>query len=501
MCDYVIIVVGFDLQWIVVVMFFGMFQVFNVCVECCDWYVLLGWIVLFWEGKDGSCVSYIFSELKVFFGCFVNFFQVQGVCLGDCVVGLLLCMFEFLVIIFGVWCLGVVYQLLFIVFGLKVIEYCVVIVGSKVLVIDVVNCDKFDEFVDLFLVVIVGGLKGQGICCGDFSFWVELECYLVEFELVLCSGEDLFLMMFIFGIIGLVKLVLVLFKVIFVFVGYLCEVVDLCFEDVFWNFVDLGWVYGFYYVVVGFFVMGYLIIFYEGLFSVESICWIICDYGIINFVGLFIVYCLLMVVGVVVEIVLKGCLCVVSSVGELLILEVICWFVDRFGIIIYDYYGQIELGMVLCNYYVLVYLVWVGVVGFVCFGYWVVVLDDDFNELLFGQLGIFVFDWWCLLLMWFFGYQGLEIVVFVGDYYLSGDIVEFNEDGSISFVGCVDDVIIIFGYWVGLFDVESVLIEYLVVMEVVVIGKFDLECIELVKVFVVFCVGYWLMLELVDVLQ
>ena len=40
--------------------------------------------------------------------------------------------------------------------------------------------------------------------------------------------------------------------------------------------------------------------------------------------------------------------------------------------------------------------------------------------------------------MWFPGYQGLETAAFVGDYYLSGDTVELNEDGSISFVGRAD---------------------------------------------------------------
>ncbi|MGV8553802.1 AMP-binding protein, partial [Pseudomonas aeruginosa] len=42
-------------------------------------------------------------------------------------------------------------------------------------------------------------------------------------------------------------------------------------------------------------------------------------------------------------------------------------------------------------------------------------------------------------LMWFPGYQGLETAAFVGDYYLSGDTVELNEDGSISFVGRADE--------------------------------------------------------------
>lgn len=85
--------------------------------------------------------------------------------------------------------------------------------------------------------------------------------------------------------------------------------------------------------------------------------------------------------------------------------------------------------------------------------------------------------------MWFIGYFGQ--LWLLGCYYCIGDSVEFVVDGLVSFIGWLDDVIILLGYWIGLFDVESVLIEYLVVIEVVVIGVFDFEWIELVKVFVV----------------
>ena len=103
--------------------------------------------------------------------------------------------------------------------------------------------------------------------------------------------------------------------------------------------------------------------------------------------------------------------------------------------------------------------------------------------------------------MWFPGYQGLETAAFVGDYYLSGDTVELNEDGSISFVGRADDVITTSGYRVGPFDVESALIEHPAVMEAAVIGKPDPARTELVKAFVVLCAGHRPTPELADELQ
>ncbi|HUS42854.1 MAG TPA: hypothetical protein VMY16_09325 [Ilumatobacteraceae bacterium] len=52
-------------------------------------------------------------------------------------------------------------------------------------------------------------------------------------------------------------------------------------------------------------------------------------------------------------------------------------------------------------------------------------------------------------LVFFDGYVGAEGQGWVGDYYLTGDTVEQNEDGSISFVGRSDDVIPSAGHRIG----------------------------------------------------
>lgn len=247
--------------------------------------------------------------------------------------------------------------------------------------------------------------------------------------------------------------------------------------------------------------MGHPTTFYEGPFSVESTCRIIRDYGITNLAGSPTAYRLLMAAGAAAETALKGRLRAVSSAGEPLTPEVIRWFADRLGTTIHDHYGQTELGMVLCNHHALAHPVRVGAAGFACPGHRVVVLDDDLNELPPGQPGILALDRRRSPLMWFPGYQGLETAAFVGDYYLSGDTVELNEDGSISFVGRADDVITTSGYRVGPFDVESALIEHPAVMEAAVIGKPDPERTELVKAFVVLCAGHRPTPELADELQ
>jgi acetyl-CoA synthetase len=87
--------------------------------------------------------------------------------------------------------------------------------------------------------------------------------------------------------------------------------------------------------------------------------------------------------------------------------------------------------------------------------------------------------------MWFSGYWQQDTPAIADGYYRTGDTVELEPDGSISFVGRADDVITSSGYRIGPFDVESALIEHPAVIEAAVIGKPDPERTEIVKAYVV----------------
>ncbi|MFP6847240.1 MAG: acyl-CoA synthetase [Pseudomonas sp.] len=485
MQDYLSAARDFDLPSTAATTLTGSLDALNACIECCDRHALPGRIALFWESRDGSSASYTFCELQKQASRFANYLHAQGVRPGDCVAGMLPRNVELLITILGTWRLGAVYQPLFTAFGPKAIEHRLQGSGAKVVVTDGANRGKFDEVEDAPLLVTVAGAKGQGIQRGDFSFWAELERHSDEFEPVLRSAEDPFLMMFTSGTTGLAKPVLVPLKAILAFVGYMREAVDLRPEDAFWNLADPGWAYGLYYAVTGPLAMGHPTTFYEGAFTVESTCRIIRKYGITNLAGSPTAYRLLLAAKAQVEPLLRGHLRAVSSAGEPLSPEVIRWFADGLATTIHDHYGQTELGMVLCNHHALAHPVRLGAAGFAMPGHRVVVLDEQHCELPHGQPGILALDRARSPLFWFPGYQGMPTKAFVGDYYLSGDTVELNEDGSISFVGRSDDVITTSGYRVGPFDVESALIEHPAVIEAAVIGKPDPERTELVKAFVV----------------
>lgn len=79
---------------------------------------------------------------------------------------------------------------------------------------------------------------------------------------------------------------------------------------------------------------------------------------------------------------------------------------------------------------------------------------------------------------------------FVGELYLTGDLVKRDSDGYYWFVGRADDVIKSAGHLIGPFEVESVLMEHPAVVEAGVIGKPDPVLGEMVKAFVTLKPGF-----------
>ena len=490
MRDYQTATADFDYQQAAQAGLKGTLTALNACVECCDRHALPGRIALFWEGRDGSSAIYTFSELQDKAARFANFLLTQGVRRGDKVAALLPRNVELLITLFATWRIGAVYQPLFTAFGPKSIEHRLSGSGAKLVVTDAANRDKLSEVADCPAIVTVGGPKGQGIVRGDFSFWAELDNYPAYCEPVLLTGEDPFLLMFTSGTTGPAKPLEVPLKAIIAFQNYTRDAVDLRPEDAFWNVADPGWAYGLYFGITGPLGMGHPITFYDGPFTVESTCRIIEKYGITNLTGSPTAYRLLIAAGEAFASKIKGRLRVVSSAGDPLNPEVIRWFADNLGVTILDHYGQTEMGMVLCNHHGLEHPVHIGSAGFASPGHRIVVLDEQQRELDIGQPGILALDRSRSPMFWFNGYQGFETRAFVGQYYLSGDTVELNPDGSISFVGRSDDVITTSGYRVGPFDVESALVEHPAVVEAAVVGKPCPERTEVVKAFVVLNARY-----------
>ncbi|MBH3456416.1 acyl-CoA synthetase [Pseudomonas monteilii] len=484
MRDYAEAARAFDHANAVTAALHGNLEALNACVECCDRHAGSGKLALIYEDRDGNSARYSFDQLKAQAARFANVLKAQGVEAGDRVAGLMPRTPELLVTILATWRLGAVYQPLFTAFGPKAIEHRLEQSHARVVVTDSQNRAKLDDVQACPTIITVRARSGE------LDFQQCLERAADACEPVMRSGNDPFLLMFTSGTTGPAKPLEVPLRAIVAFQGYMRDAIELLPEDNFWNLADPGWAYGLYYAVTGPLSLGHATTFYDGPFSVESCARVIDKLGITNLAGSPTAYRLLIAAGNEFSAPIKGRLRVVSSAGEPLNPEVIRWFSDELGVTIHDHYGQTELGMVLCNHHGLRHPVHLGSAGFAIPGHRIVVVDEQGNELPAGQPGILAVDREQSPLCWFGGYQGLPTKSFVGKYYLSGDTVELNQDGSISFVGRSDDVITTSGYRVGPFDVESALIEHPAVIEAAVIGKPDPERTELIKAFVVLARGY-----------
>lgn len=475
----------------------GSLEALNACVECCDRHVGGNRIALNWEGRDGRSAQYSFEQLQHSAARLANVLRAQGIGVGDRVAGLMPRTAELLITVLATWRLGAVYQPLFTAFGPKAIEHRLEQSGAKVVVTEPLNRSKLDEVHDCPAIICVGAAPGSS----DIDFHSALAAASDYCEPVMLGADAPFLLMFTSGTTGPAKPLEVPLRAIVAFQGYMRDAIDLRPEDNFWNLADPGWAYGLYYAVTGPLALGHATTFFDGPFSVESTCRVTNKYAISNLAGSPTAYRLLIAAGSEFSAPIKGRLRVLSSAGEPLNPEVIRWFADELAVTIHDHYGQTELGMVLCNHHGLQHPVHLGSAGFAIPGHRIVVLDEQYNELPAGQPGILAVDREQSPLCWFAGYHGLPTKAFVGKYYLSGDTVELNNDGSISFVGRSDDVITTSGYRVGPFDVESALIEHPAVIEAAVVGKPDPERTELIKAFVVLAQGKQPSEELAEALK
>ena len=77
-----------------------------------------------------------------------------------------------------------------------------------------------------------------------------------------------------------------------------------------------------------------------------------------------------------------------------------------------------------------------------------------------------------------------------GEWYLTGDRAQVDDDGYFWFVGRADDVISSGAYRIGPFEVESALLEHPAVAESAVVGSPDPDRGNVVKAFVVLRPGY-----------
>lgn len=454
----------------------------NACVECCDRHVGTNNVAVSWANAAGERGTCTFEDLQARSAQVANLLTQHGVQPGDRVAGLLPRIPELVELILGVFRLGAVYQPMMTAFGSKAIEERLNASGAKVVVTDAANRPKLKGLPSNPLVMCLTGDAPVG---RDIDYASAVGSQPEQFDPVMRRGTDALLMMSTSGTTGPPKRVQVPIRSLPAFSAYMQFGLDLQPDDVFWNMADPGWAYGLYYAVIGPLLEGHQTTLYNGTLSTETTSSLIDQFGVTNLAGAPNDYRMIMAGGDTAARALADNLRVASSAGEPLNPEIAHWFNEQVGCDLYDQYGQTEVGMVLGNHHGLQHKVTSGSVGFALPGFRLDVVDEKGQPVpprAQGTLAVHRFD---SPLFFFDGYEGSETEGWVGDYYSTGDTVEQNEDGSISFVGRSDDVISSAGYRIGPFDVESCLLEHDAVAESAAVGKPDQQGGELVAAFVV----------------
>jgi len=427
-----------------------------------------------------------------------------GVGRGDCVGVLMGKSEELIVALVAIWRLGAVHVPLFTAFAPPAIAMRLTGSAAKVVIVDGDQRAKLDPSEGIpadapWRIVTVGGDRRNGDLAFDDLLGTEGTV-----ETVSVGGDAPFIMVFTSGTTGAAKGVPTPVRALAHMVAYMEYGLDVRPEDAYWCGADPGWAYGLFYAIVAPLAMGRPSILLHAGSSPELTWQVLAQLQVTNFTAAPTVYRALRNTPGSGTVSLRCA----SSIGEPLNPDLIPWAEATLGTPIRDQYGQTELGMVVANG-------WhpdirrdikPGSMGYPMPGHHVTVLCDDRDEPAApGTLGRVAVDTTAPLFA-FGGYHNAPDKTaerFTADrrWYLTGDSAAWDDDGALFFSSRDDDVIIMAGYRIGPFDVESVLVTHPDVAEAAAIGVPDEMRGEVLEAFVVLRPGVTASPELTNGLQ
>lgn len=403
---------------------------------------------------------------------------------------------ELIVTMLGIWRLGAVHVPLFTAFAPPAIVARLLPSKTKVVICDAGQRAKLNPSADIpadasWTIVVAGNHHaGKG---RDLLLEELLDAETPGFPAAARGLDEPLVHLFTSGTTGTPKAVPVPVKALAAFGIYMEYGLDVREGDVFWNAADPGWAYGLYYGVLGPMVIGRRNLLLHAAFDVALTWKVLETFKVTNLAAAPTVYRAMR--SGESHAPAEGALSlrVCSSAGEPLNPEVVAWAQQRLGVPVRDHYGQTELGMAIVNgwHRDIVEDLKPGSMGRAMPGFSVAVLEQgNVTPAPVGVQGRVAIDVPKSPLMWFTGYANDPARTgerFSRDrrWYFSGDVASLDEEGSFFFSSRDDDVIIMAGYRIGPFEVESVLVSHPDVAEAAVIGVPDELRGEVLEAYVV----------------
>ncbi len=453
-------------------------------------------LALVQEDAQGEVNTLTYAELEAESAKLAGWFAERGLGVGDRIACMLPRSPQLLVAVLATWRIGAVYQPLFTAFGPDAVDYRLGRADTRLVITDHANRFKFDGLTQCPPVLAVGGPDAEH---GDDQDWADALAHSpIQATPPRLSRDAPFLQMFTSGTVGKPKGVAVPLSAMTAFALYMELAVDLRETDSFWNMADPGWAYGLYYAIAGPLLLGVTTHFCEAGFSAEGALAFMKRHRITNFAAAPTAYRLMKASGLFDNAHETLELRAASSAGEPLNTEVVTWVERSLGCPVMDHYGQTETGMTCNNHHALDHPKHVGAMGVPMPGYRLAILDAEYNELPAGEPGVLAVDIENSPAHFFPGYTWQEKHPFAEGYYLTGDVVIKNEDGTFQFAGRDDDIITTAGYRVGPTDVENSVMTHPAVAESAAVGQPDEIRGEIIKSYVVLREGFEASDELAD---
>ncbi|MBU6267612.1 MAG: AMP-binding protein [Sphingomonadales bacterium] len=445
---------------------------------------------------DLSARDLTYGELRDESERFAAGLAALGVGPGDRVATLMGKSRRYLVALMAIWRLGAVHVPLFTAFAPAAIAYRLRGSDAKVVLCDAGQRAKLAPGDDMPAQapwqVVSTGTPGDGA----HGFDDLLASTGPRPAAVAMGGDAPLIHIYTSGTTGNPKGVLVPIRALASFQAYAEFGLGLVADDIYWCAADPGWAYGLYYGVLATFMTGVRSVLFEGGFSAEKTLAILADHGVTNFAAAPTVYRSLRGAGLAAPPGLA--LRAASSAGEPLTPDVNAWAEGALGVTVHDHYGQTEAGMLINNHHhpLVRRPIRPKSMGHAMPGWHATVLADDADrELPPGETGRVVMDVARSPLLWFDGYDGDPAKVAGklsadGRWYLTGDTGSRDEDGTFHFSSRDDDVIIMAGYRIGPFEVESAMASHPAVAECAVIAVPDDVRGEVIEAYAVLAAGH-----------
>jgi acetyl-CoA synthetase len=434
---------------------------------------------------DGTQRDYNWAELAGLSNKMANFLQSHGINRGERIGILLSQCVEAAISHVAAWKMGAVSIPLFSLFGEQALSFRLNDCGAKVIVTESIHLTKIevirDQLPELKLIVVIDGDGNDE----TVDLWRGLEQASDHFEILDTAAIDPAYIVYTSGTTGNPKgalqghrSLLGHIPAVEFFHDFLPQT-----DDLMWTPADWAWIGGLMNCLMGAWFHGVPVLAHRApKYDPKHALELMAKYKVRN---TFMPPTALKLMQAIPDIPSYGVnLRTIACAGEPMGAKLLDWGRKSFGVTLNEFYGQTECNLVVANCQKIMSIK-PGSMGRPIPGHDVAVINRDGHEVpanTVGQIAVRAPDPVMMLEYW--NNPQATTDKYIGEWLLTGDQGQIDEDGYFWFVGRDDDVITSSGYRIGPGEIEDCLTKHPAVSLAAAIGVPDKLRTEIIKVFI-----------------